>query len=108
MPAPPAGVDCQLAWDALSNLLAWKLAGASSPSLRLTDDSIGRSIAQHLRPLLFESGTASVSEALRRLGAFHALMGAQIELNEFTARSVDRSATSTAFGRAARRSARDR
>ncbi len=88
-PVPPAGVDCQLAWDALNSLLAWKLAGASGSSLRLTDDSIGRSIAQHLRPLLFESGTANASEALRNLSAFHALMDAQIELNEFTARSVD-------------------
>jgi hypothetical protein len=86
---PPAGADLQLAWDALNDLLAWKLAGASGSSLKLTDDSIGRSIAQHLRPLLFESGTANASEALRNLGAFHALMSAQIELNEFNARSVD-------------------
>lgn len=89
VPAPPAGVDCQLAWDALNDLLAWKLASASGSSLRLTDDSIGRSIAQHLRPLLFESGTASSSRALGNLRAFHALMNAQIELNEFIARSAD-------------------
>jgi Holliday junction resolvase-like predicted endonuclease len=88
-PASPAGADCRLAWDALNDLLAWKLAGASSSSLNLTDDSIGRSIVQHLRPLLFESGTANAREPLRNLRAFHALMDAQIELNEFTARSAD-------------------
>jgi Holliday junction resolvase-like predicted endonuclease len=88
-PAPPAGADLQLAWDALNDLLAWKLAGASISSLKLTDDSIGRSVARHLRPILFESGTARSSEAVRNLRAFHALMDAQIELNEFSSRSAD-------------------
>jgi Holliday junction resolvase-like predicted endonuclease len=88
--APPTvGADRQLAWDALNDLLAWKLAVANSSSLTMTADSIGRSIARHLRPLLFEPRTANASEALRNLGAFHALMDAQIELNEFIARSAD-------------------
>ena len=88
-PAPPSGANVPVAWDALSDLLAWKLAEASTSSLKLTDDSIGRSIARHLRPVLFESGTASAGEALRNLRAFHALMDAQIELNEFISRSAD-------------------
>jgi Holliday junction resolvase-like predicted endonuclease len=88
-PAPPEGADLQLAWDALNDLLAWKLAGASSSSLKLTDDSIGNSLTQHLRPILFESGRASSGEALRNLRAFHTLMDAQIELNEFISRSAD-------------------
>jgi Holliday junction resolvase-like predicted endonuclease len=88
-PATGSGADVQLAWDALSDLLAWKLAGAGSPSLKLTDDSIGRSLALHLRPLLFKSGTASTDEAVRNLLAFHALMDTQIELNEFISRSAD-------------------
>ena len=87
--APPSRVEIELAWDALSDLLAWKLAGASISSLKLTDDIIGRSVARHLRPILFESGTANSSEAVRNLRALHALMVAQIELNEFTARSAD-------------------
>ena len=87
--APPAGANLQLAWDALDDLLAWKLAGASGSSLKLTDDSIGRSIAQHLRPLLFEPGAPNASDAIQNLRAFRALMDAQIELNEFTARSAD-------------------
>jgi len=89
LPVPPSGADVQVAWDALSDLLAWKLAGASSSSLKLTDDSIGRSLARHLRPVLFESGTANMGEAFRNLHAFHALMNAQIELNEFISRSAD-------------------
>lgn len=89
LPAPRSGADVQVAWDALSDLLAWKLAGASGSSLKLTDDSIGRSIARHLRPVLFESGTTSTGEAFRNLSAFHALMDAQVELNEFISRSAD-------------------
>ncbi|MCZ2112173.1 MAG: YraN family protein, partial [Dehalococcoidia bacterium] len=87
--ALPSRVDLELAWDALGDLLAWKLAEANASSLKLTDDSIGRSIARHLRPVLFESGTASAGEALRNLRAFHALMDMQIELNEFISRSAD-------------------
>lgn len=89
VPAPAAGADLQLAWDALNVLLAWKLHGATGSSLKLTDDKIARSVAQHLRPILFESGRASSGEALHNLRAFHALMDAQIELNEFTARSAE-------------------
>jgi len=89
VPAPAAGTDPQLAWDALAVLLAWKLKGTTDSSLNLTDDNIGRSVAQHLRPILFESGTASSRDAITYLRAFHALMDAQIELNEFTARSAE-------------------
>ena len=88
-PIPPAGADLQLAWDALSDLLAWKLAGADIITLKLTDDSIGRSVARHLRPILFESGMARSSQAVRKLRAFHTLIDAQIELNEFISRSAE-------------------
>jgi hypothetical protein len=88
-PIPPAGADLQLAWDALSDLLAWKLAGADIVTLKLTDESIGRSVTRHLRPILFESGMASASQAIGKLRAFHTLMDAQIELNEFISRSAE-------------------
>jgi hypothetical protein len=88
-PGPPAGGDLQLAWDALNHLLKWKLAGASSSSLKVADDSIGRSVARHVRPILFASGTASSRDALNHLRAFHALMDAQIALNELISRSAD-------------------
>lgn len=88
-PVPPAGVDPQVAWDALNDLIAWKLAGSSGSSLKLTDNSIGRSLAKHLRPILFEPHTASAYEAIRNLRVFHALMDAQMELHEFISRSAD-------------------
>lgn len=87
-PVPVAGADPHVAWDAINDLLAWKLEGAQASSLKLTDDDIGRSVATHLRPILFEAGHGAAAEALHRLRAFHDLVAAQIELNEF----VDRSA----------------
>lgn len=89
MISPSARGDLELVWDALSDLLAWRLAGASLSSLKLTDDSIGRSLARHLSPILFEPGEANSREAARNLRTFHALIDAQIELNEFTSRSAD-------------------
>jgi hypothetical protein len=83
--APPSRLDLVLAGDALSDLLALKHPGSSISSLKLTNDSIGRSVARHLCPILFESDVASSSEPVRNLRTFHALMDAQIELNEFTA-----------------------
>lgn len=87
--APPSGIDLELAWNAIGDLLAWKLAGSSVSSLKLTEEGIGRSAARHLRPILFASGMATSGEAAGNLRAFHALMDAQIELNEFISRSAD-------------------
>ncbi len=86
--APATGADSQVAWDAINDLLAWKLEGAETSSLKLSDDDIGRSVFAHLRPILFEDGHGDAGAALQRLRAFHDLLAAQIELNEF----VDRSA----------------
>ncbi len=88
-PAAAADPSPQVAWDALNDLLAWKLETADEASLKLADDSIGRSVARHLRPLLFEVDQGGASESLQNLHAFHALLDAQIELNEFISRSAD-------------------
>ena len=45
--APVTGTDSQVAWDAINDLLAWRLEGAEASSLKLTDDDIGRSVAAH-------------------------------------------------------------
>ena len=87
-PAPGTGTDLQVAWNAINDLLAWKLEGAEASSLKLTDADIGRSVATHLRPILFEAGHGAAAVVLHRLSVFHDLVAAQIELNEF----VDRSA----------------
>lgn len=88
-PAAAADPSPDVAWDAINDLLAWKLENADESSLKLTDDSIGRSVARHLRPILFEFGQGGASESLQDLHAFHALLDAQIELNEFISRSAD-------------------
>lgn len=89
MPAPAEVNSLQMAWDAIADLLAWKLGSAELSSLKLTGDRIGVSISRHLRPILFESGTAKSSEAMHQLATVHALLEAQIELNEFIGRSAD-------------------
>lgn len=76
------------AWDAINTLLAWKLAGQPVNTLHLDDEEIGRSIARHLRPLLFAEDRGAV-EASRMLETFEILMDAQIELDEFVRRSAE-------------------
>ena len=81
--APATGADSQIAWDAINELLAWRLESAEASSLKLTEDDIARSLVTHLRPILFEGGQGDAGAALHRLRAFHNLVAAQIELNEF-------------------------
>ena len=69
--------------------LAWKLAGATTRSLRLTDDDITRSFVRHLRPILFAPGVANAGWAVAPLREFQALLDAQVELNDFTTRSAE-------------------
>ena len=85
----PSGIDVQVAWDAIGDLLTWKLGTVSSASLSLTDESIGKSISRHLRPILFDPDSPNSWSAVENLRAFHALMAAQVELNEFISRSAD-------------------
>ncbi|MBW0171393.1 MAG: YraN family protein [Hydrogenophaga sp.] len=79
----------ELAWHAINDLLAWKLETADESSLKLNDASIGLSVARHLRPILFDEGRVGASEAVQTFHAFHALLDAQVELNEFISRSAD-------------------
>ena len=75
-------------WDAINDLLVWKLRTAPRESLRLNDERMGRSLQQCLSPLLFpepEMPTALQS----RWQDFADLLAVQIELNEFMSRSVD-------------------
>lgn len=70
-------------WDAINELLAWKLEGAEASSLKLSDDDIGRSVVAHLRPILFEDDHGVAGAALPGCVPFTSLVAAQIELNEF-------------------------
>lgn len=87
--APATSADSQVAWDAINDLLVWKLEGAEVSSLKLSDDDIGRSVVAHLRPILFEDDHGLAQTAFGRLRAFHELVAAQIELNEFVERSAN-------------------
>lgn len=87
-PGAKPDAAAELAWDAINNLLAWKLQTAPAESLTLNDDKIGRSIRTHLSPSLFPDETDGIDHReLRR--AFESLMAAQIEMNEFISRSAD-------------------
>ena len=87
--SPASSADSQIAWDAINDLLMWKLEGAEASSLKLSDDDIGRSVVAHLRPVLFEDNHGIAEAAFDRLRAFHELVAAQIELNEFVERSAN-------------------
>lgn len=86
--SPATSADSQVAWDAINDLLVWKLEGAEATSLKLSDDDIGRAVVAHLRPILFEDDHGVAGAAFCRLRAFHELVAAQIELNEFVERSA--------------------
>jgi Holliday junction resolvase-like predicted endonuclease len=88
---PSAGSDevrVDGVWDAINDLLVWKLGHAVPGSLKLDDETIARSVREHLTPLLLPEAPKS-RRPDRRLIQFRALMEAQIELNEFLSRSID-------------------
>lgn len=88
-PGPSVDVEQQIAWDAIGDLLTWKLRTTPEAALALSDDAIGASIAQNLRPILFNEGGLRYSQALETLANVGQLIDAQIELNEFIGRSAD-------------------
>ncbi len=80
--------DMGAAWDAVNDILLWKLSHCTANSTRLTDAVIGQSLARHLSPFLFPdpSGQAARHD-LRE--AFANLLAEQIELNSFMSQSAD-------------------
>lgn len=83
-----AQADMQAAWDAVNDILLWKLANSADDSTRLTDAVIGPALAHHLSPFLFPSpGGPPARHDLRE--AFAKLLAAQIELNSFVAQSAN-------------------
>ena len=80
--------DMQAAWNAVNDILLWKLSHCTDDSTRLTDTTIGQSLAKHLSPFLFPSPNGQVARHdLRK--AFANLLAAQIALNSFVAQSAD-------------------
>lgn len=85
--APEATHSDEVVWEAINDLLVWKLQTHPEESLRLDDQKIGAAIASLLRPLLFRDAGEDI--ALERLTQFESLMDIQIELNEFLSRSAE-------------------
>lgn len=87
-PSTEMRADLQAAWDAVNDILLWKLANCADDSTRLTDAVIGQALAKHLSPFLFPSPSgAPARHELRE--AFANLLAAQIELNSFVAQSAN-------------------
>ena len=75
-------------WDAVNDILLWKLSNCTDDSIRLTDAVIGPVLAQHLSPFLFPSPSgAPARHDLRE--AFANLLAAQIEMNSFVTQSAN-------------------
>ena len=75
-------------WQAINQLLLWRLETAPAETTKLDEASIGRSLKQHLVPLLFPT-PGNASDLVQRRRAFEVLMDAQLELDAFLARSID-------------------
>lgn len=86
--ASDAQTDMQAAWDAMNDILLWKLAHCADDSTWLTDAVVGPALAKHLSPFLFPSPNGqSARHDLRE--AFANLLAAQIELNSFVSQSAN-------------------
>jgi hypothetical protein len=68
-PAAPAAVHSDdVVWEAVNELLIWKLQTQPEDTLRLDDQKIGSAMAALLKPFLF--GDAGEASALERLTQF--------------------------------------
>jgi Holliday junction resolvase-like predicted endonuclease len=87
-PSPDAQANGGEDWDAVNDILLWKLANCADKSTRLTDAVIGAALAKHLSPFLFPSpGGTPARHDLRE--AFANLLAAQMELNSFVTQSAN-------------------
>ena len=76
------------AWDAINDLLVWKLRTSKAAGLKIDDTVIARSLEQYMTPLLFPKAGIP-GELNRSRVAFRSLIDAQIELNAFLSRSIE-------------------
>lgn len=75
-------------WDAINDLLIWKIASVPESAIKLNLGKVGRSLAMHLSPLIFPSPQGQ-PQRHDLYEAFGELLAAQLELNAFITRSVD-------------------
>lgn len=75
-------------WDAVTDLVRWKLATAPEHTLRVSETDAARSIGKHLSPLIFPSSSGSQPRH-DIVEAFALVMADQVELNGFLSRSAE-------------------
>lgn len=78
----------QEAWDAINDLLHWKLKTSPDWALAVTEEHIHASVAMHLAPFLFPSRSAMAPRHDLR-EAFERVLLDQVELNSFITRSAE-------------------
>lgn len=78
----------QTFWDAVADLVSWKLATAPERTLRVSEKDAAVSVGQHLSPLLFPSPSGHPPRH-DLLAAFGQAMWDQVELNAFISRSAE-------------------
>lgn len=75
-------------WDAVADLVSWKLATAPERTLRVSENDAAVSAGKHLSPLLFPSRSGPPPRH-DLLAAFAQVMADQVELNAFISRSAE-------------------
>ena len=80
-------IDSQEIWDAINDILVWKLQTSAGEAFHLTDSTISSSLRVHLSPFLFPSMDSPMFREDIHL-AFGYLVSAHLELNSFLSRSV--------------------
>lgn len=77
----------QSAWDALSELLMWKLKSRGENDLKLNERFLAKSLKCHLIPMLLP-GEGSPSISLKNLEVFSKLVAAVIKRNDLLNRTI--------------------
>lgn len=75
-------------WEAINDLLIWKIASVPESAIKLNIAKAGRSLATHVSPLIFPSSRGQPAR-YDLYEAFEELLAAQLELNAINSRSVD-------------------
>lgn len=81
-----ADIDTQANWDAINDILVWKLQTCDPGQLQLDDNAIALSLREHLTPFLFPSQEAP---RIDLYASFIRTVEDRVELNGFISQSAD-------------------
>lgn len=82
------GIGVEQAWDAINEMLIWKLRTAQPDTLSWGDEDVAQVVGPLFQPWLFPEQPPSEAQQ-QRYADFHIWVAAQIEWLEFMSRSVD-------------------